>query len=97
MAMVKISTAGVVIQENCSFLAPDRWCYRVVPEVTLVEWLGPTTISCGNACEVPAGVRLAEVPVPRHAWGDVVVCPHDCGRAFLIMDRGAPDTGVAVE
>lgn len=45
----------------------------------------PDRIDCTKACVIPADVRIAEVPVPRHNWGDVFVCPNDgCGRAFLV-------------
>lgn len=26
--------------------------------------------------------EIEEVPPPRHAWGDVIICP-DCGRAWI--------------
>lgn len=51
----------------------------------MAEYVGPTTIRCEEKCEVPAGVEMSTVPVPRHQWGDVFVCPNDCGRAFLIL------------
>lgn len=45
----------------------------------------PARINCELQCEVPAGVTMAEVPPPRHDWGDVLFCPNgDCGRCFLI-------------
>lgn len=49
---------------------------------------GPEKLPCDQQCEVPEGVRLAEVPPPRHHWNDVIVCP-DCGRAWLVL--GKPD------
>lgn len=43
------------------------------------------TIGCARSCEVPEGSTLTPVPTPRHAWSDVIVCPHeDCGAAFLV-------------
>lgn len=51
--------------------------------------VGPTSMDCDQACEVPEGVRVAWVPPPRHNWGDVVRCPNDgCGRAFLVLADG---------
>lgn len=52
------------------------------------------TISCPLQCEVPDEVELAEVPVPRRGWGDVLVCPNGtgegltapCGRAFTVKE-----------
>ena len=50
--------------------------------------VGPTTIRCLNACDVPEGFEMVETPRPRHAWVDVVRCPNDrCDRAFLIVKR----------
>ena len=40
-------------------------------------------IDCDLRCEVPAGKKLFPVPKPRHAWGDIIVCPH-CDAAFLV-------------
>jgi hypothetical protein len=49
-------------------------------------------IPCENECPVPAGAKLGLVPVPRHAWGDVLVCPFGCERAFLVLAEPAvPD------
>ncbi len=54
-------------------------------------------VDCAEACTVPAGIVLTEVPRPRHDWGDVVVCPNsndageECGRAF--MAREVKDDG----
>ncbi|MEU0393844.1 hypothetical protein ABZ208_13875 [Streptomyces sp. NPDC006208] len=46
---------------------------------------GLARINCAERCEIPEGVQLAEVPRPRHDWGDVVHCPNDgCGRSFLV-------------
>jgi len=61
-------------------------------------YVGPCRIPCDQGCEVPVGTTLALVPVPRHAWDDVIVCPHTrddgetpCGRAFLVVnDQLAP-------
>lgn len=49
-------------------------------------------IECALDCEIPGGMTAEEVPVPRHAWSDVVVCPNGvdegleapCGRAFMV-------------
>lgn len=50
----------------------------------MMTYVGPTAVTCSQSCEVPEGWTLTEVPVPRHAWADVVVCPNgECGRAFL--------------
>lgn len=41
-------------------------------------------IECVQNCTIPDGVTLTEVPVPRHDFSDVHVCPNDgCGRAFM--------------
>lgn len=47
--------------------------------------VGPATIPCESQCGVPEGVTLVPVPIPRHGWSDVLVCPNGCGRAFLIV------------
>jgi hypothetical protein len=48
--------------------------------------VGPARLPCIQQCEVPPGKRLAEVPVPRHNWTDVLVCPNEgCGRAWLVV------------
>lgn len=53
---------------------------------------GPTTIPCAQQCEVPKGARLAEVPRPRHAWGDVANCPNDgCERSFVVVANNQGD------
>lgn len=50
------------------------------------RWVGPTRVVCPQECEVPAGAVFAEVPRPRHAWGDVLCCPNDgCERTFLVL------------
>ena len=43
----------------------------------------PDKIDCDEQCEVPIDIELTEIPRPRHAWPDVLVCPN-CGRAFLL-------------
>lgn len=54
------------------------------------DLVGPCEISCPEACDVPEGVVLAEVPRPRHAWGDVMNCPNGgCGRSFLVKEQPA--------
>lgn len=41
---------------------------------------------CIEKCIFPKDAVLKEVPVPRHNWGDVLVCPNDgCGKAFLVV------------
>ncbi|MFB6776531.1 hypothetical protein ACFCX0_03660 [Streptomyces sp. NPDC056352] len=53
----------------------------------------PDRINCEQQCEIPAGVRLAEVPRPRHDWGDVFQCPNEgCGRSFLATPAEPPST-----
>lgn len=45
---------------------------------------------------MPAGVTLRGVPMPRHAWGDVLICPNGCGRAWLVLEappKLPPDAG----
>lgn len=55
---------------------------------------GPCEIDCDERCTVPEGATLTLVPVPRHAWADVFVCPNTredgttpCGRAFFVEQR----------
>ena len=41
------------------------------------------------------GIKVEEVPRPRHAWGDVLCCD-ECGRAWMLMPRPSdPKTPVA--
>lgn len=54
----------------------------------MTEYVGPCRIDCEQGCEVPSGRTLTLVPAPRHQWSDVLVCPHGCGRAFLIVPNG---------
>lgn len=61
-----------------------------------VVFVGPCKIPCPQNCDVPAGVTLAPVPRPRHAWGDVVACPNDdCDRAFLVKRAIEVDESLA--
>jgi hypothetical protein len=48
----------------------------------MTEWI-TKEIGCDQKCAVPPGMALAPVPKPRHAWGDIIVCPN-CDAAFLI-------------
>lgn len=49
---------------------------------------GPSVLDCPQQCEIPDGVTARLVPYPRHAWGDVKVCPNDgCGLAVLILEH----------
>lgn len=49
-----------------------------------MDYTSPGTIDCKEKCDVPFGTVMIEVPVPRHAWTDVLVCPNEgCDRAFL--------------
>ena len=50
---------------------------------------GPDTLPCEHDCEVPEGVVLTEVPRPRHAWNDLLVCP-DCERAWMVVAQPDP-------
>lgn len=50
----------------------------------MTDLIGPCKIDCDEKCDVPDGGTLSPVPVPRHRWTDVLTCPHNCGRAFLI-------------
>ena len=56
------------------------------PDVPDDAIIGPCQIDCREKCEFPAGLVAVEVPRPRHAWGDVLCCPH-CDKAFLILKR----------
>lgn len=52
----------------------------------MIRYEGPCEIECEEKCEVPPGAVLSLVPVPRHDWGDVLVCPNDgCERAFMVI------------
>lgn len=57
----------------------------------LEEIVGPGTLPCDLHCDVPEGVTMRGLPVPRHAWPGVFVCPNNCGRAWTIE---ATDGGV---
>lgn len=49
---------------------------------------GPDPLPCRLECDVPEGVTLAEVPMPRHAWTDIIICPNkDCGRAWMVVQK----------
>lgn len=51
----------------------------------MTTYVGPCKLECPEACDVPEGVEMALVSVPRHAWSDVLVCPNEgCERAFLV-------------
>lgn len=54
-------------------------------------YTGPCKMECPMNCDVPDGVKLAEVPRPRHQWGDVLACPNgkevECERAFLVVPK----------
>lgn len=64
----------------------------MIPPDALV---GPCNIECRQRCEVPAGAVLVPVPRPRHAWGDVLVCPHEgCDKAFWIWPEPNKEQGV---
>jgi hypothetical protein len=62
----------------------------------MATYEGYCKIECPLECEVPEGYRLTEVPVPRHNWGDVKVCPNEagvdfpegqeCGKAWLVSE-----------
>lgn len=59
--------------------------------------VGPCKIECDEGCNVPEGVELEIVPMPRHAWSDIIVCPNaradgmtPCGLVFCVVDRGEP-------
>lgn len=48
-------------------------------------------IDCAEQCTIPEGIRLVEVPRPRHTWGDVFNCPNDnCGRSFMQSHDDGP-------
>ena len=53
-------------------------------------------VDCDERCEVPKGMKLFPIPRPRHAWGDVIVCPH-CGAAFMMRPLTSPQTAAALE
>lgn len=56
----------------------------------MTRYVGPCEIECPEKCDVPDGVTIGMVPVPRHNWGDVVVCPNDgCERAFIVTTAAA--------
>jgi len=59
------------------------------------EIVGPARLPCSRQCEIPEGLTLAPVPTPRHAWGDVLVCPYeDCRRAWLVVADTVPPAPV---
>lgn len=55
--------------------------------------VGPDTLPCEERCQVPEGVTMTGVPMPRHAWPDVLICPNGCGRAWLVRETTSPDEG----
>lgn len=65
---------------------------RVIPDNALI---GPCRIPCGRfdgGCDVSAGLILVPIPRPRHAWGDILICPNgDCDRAFLFWKKELAD------
>jgi len=58
-------------------------------ENKIEDIIGPDTLPCEQKCEVPRGVTMTGVPMPRHAWADVLVCPNGCGRAWLARSTDA--------
>jgi hypothetical protein len=43
-------------------------------------------VDCPEKCQVPEGFTMHDFPRPRHAWRDVIICPHaECGRCFLLV------------
>lgn len=56
------------------------------PECTKCD-LASQIEQCGPELE-----KITEVPVPRHAWGDVAICPdQECGRAFMFTRKEPND------
>lgn len=54
---------------------------------------GPGKLPCPDQCDVPPGTMIAEVPMPRHNWTDVIICPNEgCGRAWLVLQRPSRET-----
>ena len=48
----------------------------------------PRRLDCAQACTIPDGVDLVEMPRARHACGDVLNCPNDgCGRSFMVKEQ----------
>ena len=57
-------------------------------------YVGPCKIDCPLECNVPEGMTLGVVPRPRHAWKDILPCPHvedGCELTFIIVRK--EDTG----
>lgn len=50
----------------------------------------PQKLPCDLDCDVPEGLTLTAIPRPRHAWGDVLRCPH-CEAAWLIVPDEKPE------
>lgn len=49
------------------------------------DYTGPCRIDCPLKCEVPDGVRLSEVPRPRHKWPGLIHCVNgECTKSFLV-------------
>lgn len=53
----------------------------------MTQWYA-IKIDCAEQCDVPAGKVMTKVPTSRHAWTDIMTCPH-CKQSFLI--RGADE------
>lgn len=46
------------------------------------------TVDCDRQCPIPDDFTLYEVPLPRHAWRDIIRCPYgDCERVFLVVHK----------
>lgn len=51
-------------------------------------------VDCPLECDLPEDPEVVEVPVPRHSWSDVMICPNGteeglpapCGRAFMVKE-----------
>lgn len=93
MTLIVMDSAAVNTVEN-KVAVPG---FRRGGECIVGNWIvGPAKLPCERQCDLPEGVRATGVPVPRHNWGDVFVCPYDCGRAWLIKhDEEQVDSGHA--
>lgn len=57
----------------------------------LGDIVGPSTLPCEQECEVPAGVTMHGLPMPRHVWPGILVCPNGCGRAWEAFETEVAD------
>jgi hypothetical protein len=57
-----------------------------------LSFVGPCKILCAEGCDVPEGWEMIPIPMPRHAWDDIAVCPNEgCDLAFIVVEHNEGD------